>query len=125
MSTQADIEVLSPPENYATGALHASVVVPGNIVVYGFTVYNTGAAQYINVFDANFVPANAAVPLFSWAVAANSGVGFVWPANGRRFKTGLVICNSSTDTVKTIGAADCFFDVQYQELYALTSEQYD
>lgn len=120
----AEIEVANPPENYATGSLAASVVVPGNLVVYGFTVYNTnGSAQYLNVFDASLLPADNAVPLWSWPVSANNGVGFAWPANGRRFKTGLVICNSSTDTLKTIGSADCFFDVQYERLSELTSEE--
>ncbi len=122
---QAEIEVSSPPENFVTGALAASIVVPGNIVVYGFLVYNTkSSAQYLNVFDMNLLPANAAVPLFSWPLAANAGVGFSYGNNGRRFKGGLVLCNSSTDATKTIGSADCLFDVQYQALYALTSEDY-
>jgi hypothetical protein len=102
------------PLNYSTGALAASILVPGKIVVYGFTVYSTkGSAQYLNVFDANTVPADAAVPLFSFALAANSGVGFGFTPRGRQFQTGLVLCNSSTDTAKTLGSVDCFFDVQF------------
>ena len=102
------------PLNFATSRLANSVVVPGRIIVYGFTVYSTNAAaQYINIFDANMVPADTAVPLFSWTLPANSGVGFGWQPNGRQFQTGLVICNSSTNATKTIGAADTFFDVQF------------
>ncbi len=105
---------LPGPLNFNTGVKAASVIVPGRIVAYGFTVYNTKASsQFINVFDANTLPAEAAVPLFSWALAANSGVGFGWQPNGRQFQTGLVLCNSSTDATKTIGSADCFFDVQF------------
>ena len=106
------------PLNFNVGKLQSSIVVPGRIVVYGFTVYNTKAsAQYLNVFDANTLPADGAVPLFSFQLAANSGVGFGWQPNGRQFQTGLVLCNSSTDATKTIGSADCFFDVQF-DVYA-------
>ncbi len=102
------------PLNFNVGVKVASIVVPGRIVVYGFTVYNTKAsAQFINCFDANALPANGGVPLFSWALAANTGVGFGFPVNGRQFQTGLVLCNSSTDATVTIGSADCFFDVQF------------
>ncbi len=120
----AEIDVANPPDNYATGRLANSVVVPGNIVVYGFTAYSTkGSAQFFTFFDASTVPANASVPLFSWPVAANNGVAVSWSSNGRRFKTGLVICNSSTDAAVTIGSADCLFDVQYERLSELASEE--
>ena len=102
------------PLNFNVGALRNSIVVPGRLVVYGFTVYNTKAsAQYLNVFDGSTLTADGAVPLFSWPLAANSGVGFGWQPNGRQFQGGLVLCNSSTDATKTIGSADCFFDVQF------------
>jgi len=102
------------PLNYNEGALRNAIVVPGRLVVYGFTVYNSKAsAQYLTVFDASTIPADTAVPLFSWALAAHTGVGFGYQPNGRQFQTGLVLCNSSTDATKTIGSADCFFDVQF------------
>jgi hypothetical protein len=106
------------PLNFNVGGLRTNIVVPGRLVVYGWTVYNTKAsAQFLNVFDANALPADAAVPLFSFALAANQGVGFGFQPNGRQFQTGLVLCNSSTDATKTIGSADCFFDVQF-DVYA-------
>ena len=102
------------PLNSSAARLLSSLIVPGCIVVYGFTVYNTKAsAQYLNVFDASTLPADNAVPLFSWALAANAGVGFGFTPRGRQFQTGLVLCNSSTDTAKTLGSVDCFFDVQF------------
>ena len=105
---------LPGPLNFNVGAKVNSIVVPGRIVAYGFTAYNTKASsQFINVFDANAQPGNGAVPLFSWSLAANTGVGFGWQPNGRQFQTGLVLCNSSTDATVTIGSADCFFDAQY------------
>lgn len=102
------------PLNYNTGVLANAIVVPGRVVVYGFTVYNTKAsAQYILGFDANTIPADTAVPLFAWNLAAHAGVVFGWQPNGRQFQTGLVLCNSSTDSTKTIGSVDCLFDVQF------------
>ena len=102
------------PTNLNFGVLRASVVLPGHLVVYGFTVYSTKAsAQFVNVFDNATLPADTAVPFFSWPLGANNGVGFSWAPQGREFVSGLVLCNSSTDATKTIGSADCFFDVQY------------
>ena len=102
------------PTNFNRGVLRSSIVIPGHIVVYGFTAYSTkNASQFINVFDNSTLPADTAVPLFSWPLGASTGVGFGWQPQGREFTQGLVLCNSSTDATKTIGSADCFFDVQY------------
>jgi hypothetical protein len=102
------------PLNFNVGAKRSSVVVDGFLCVYGFTVYNTKAStQFVNVFDAGALPADGAVPSFSLVVAANSPVAIAFSPNGRTFSNGLVLCNSSTDATKTLGSADCFFDVQY------------
>lgn len=102
------------PTNFNRGVKLTNIVLPGHIVVYGFTVYNTKAsAQFGNVFDQATLPADTAVPLFSFPLAANNLAAFSWAPQGREFLSGLVLCNSSTDATKTIGAADCFFDVQY------------
>lgn len=107
------------PFNFSTGSLVNSILVPGKIVVYGFTAYNSlASAQWIQIFDAQTVPADASVPLFVWNVPAHSGVGFGWQPNGRQFQTGLIVVNSTTETTKTIGAANCFFDVQW-DVYAM------
>jgi hypothetical protein len=106
-------DVIPAPLNYNNGVLSNHIVVPGRVVVYGYTVYNTkGTAQYVNVFDANTLPADNAVPLWSFNIGANAVLGFAF-FSGRQFQGGLVLCNSSTDTKKTIGSADCFFDVQF------------
>lgn len=102
------------PTNFNRGVLLASIVLPGHLVVYGFTVYSTSAAaQFGLVFDSATLPADTAVPLFAFPLAAHNLGAFSWSTNGREFMQGLTLCNSSTDTAKTIGAADCFFDVQY------------
>lgn len=102
------------PLNFNVGALRASVVVPGRIDVYGFTVTNTSAAAvFLCVIDASALPANGAVPLFSKSVPAHDAVGFDWTPRGRQFQTGLVLAVSSTDSTLTIGEAIALFDVQF------------
>jgi hypothetical protein len=102
------------PRNFNNGVKSASITIDGYLLVYGFTVYNTKAsAQFVNVFDASLLPADTAVPAFSFPINANTAVGFAFSPAGRTFTNGLVMCNSSTDATKTIGSADCFFDVQY------------
>ena len=105
------------PRNFAPQALKTSVVVPNHILVYGFVIYSTRtSSQYVQVFDADALPADTAVPIFSWPLAANTGVGVNYGSKGRQFYAGLVLCNSSTDATKTIGSADCLFDVQYDTI---------
>ncbi len=53
------------PDNAYLAALSASIVVPGELRVYGFTVYSTKAsAQYLNVFDLDKLPADGTVPIY-------------------------------------------------------------
>ena len=58
------------------------------------------------------------MPIFPLPVATKTQVSAYYGPMGRVFHQGLVLCNSSTDTTKTIGSADCFFDVQYDNLRA-------
>ena len=105
------------PISDAPGALAASYKAGGYLRVYGFTVYNSNAsAQSILMFDRSSLPADTAVPLMAFAVAGSANLGVYFGTMGRIFKQGLVLCNSSTATTKTIGAADCFFDVEYDYL---------
>jgi hypothetical protein len=93
------------------GVAASMIVTPTSGLLYGFTVSSI-AAQFIQVFDFNGLPAEASVPLLVFPVAATSivGVNFIPP---RAFRNGIVLCNSSTQHTKTIGSADCIFDVQY------------
>lgn len=91
----------------------ARVVKTGTGILYGLVVTNTKAsAQFVQVFDASAVPADGAVPLFSKSIPATDAIGIQW-LPGRTFLTGLVVCNSSTSATKTVGSADCLFDVQF------------
>jgi hypothetical protein len=97
----------------------ANVGVAASIIVHtspalliGFTVSSV-AAQFIQVFDALALPADTAVPTLSFAVAATNHLAVNYALAPRGFRNGIVICNSSTQHAKTIGSADCIFDVQY------------
>jgi hypothetical protein len=110
-------EQLYVPTNFYRPALTASIVVPGHLLVYGYTVYNSNAAaQYVLMFDAQALPADTAVPILAQNAASKQLAGVSWTPQGREFLEGFVLCNSSTDTAKTIGTTDCFFDVQYDVL---------
>lgn len=90
------------------GALVASRVISTTpIKLFSLIVLNTGAAQYIQLFESTTVPANGAVPeLPAVYVAANSTVQFDFGVYGMDFDS-LSVCNSSTAATKTIGSADC------------------
>ena len=101
------------PVNKSSNVLASSIVIAGAHELFGFTVNNTNAAaQFILVFDLASLPADGAVPAISLTCPAVSDKGVVWLPQ-RKMLEGIVICNSSTAGTKTVGAADCFFDVQY------------
>lgn len=103
--------------NAHSNALEASRVAhSGRCLLFGFTAFNTNAAaQVVQLHDADKLPADGAVPCFPFSVAASGDRWFgYWPP--RYMERGIVLCNSSTVATKTIGAADCFFDVQFLPL---------
>jgi len=103
------------PANATTTALAASLVVKAAAgILYGIAGYNDkSSAQYIQVHDAASLPANGATPVLTFQVPATSAFSVDYGAYGRDCGTGIVVCNSSTVGTKTIGLADCWFDVQY------------
>jgi hypothetical protein len=105
------------PQCPSTGALATSLVITGFLRVYGFTVYSSlASAQWILMFDASSLPADGAVPIIPFPVAASNQVSAYYGDSGRIFRRGLVLCCSTTDTTKTLGAANCFFDAQYDNI---------
>ncbi len=97
-----------------TTALAASLVVKADRgTLYGLTGHNNrSSSQFIQIHDASSLPADAAVPTIVFAVPATASFSLDFNV-GREFQTGIVISNSSTAATKTIGSADCWFDVQY------------
>ena len=101
--------------NKTSTAYVASLVVKnGASTLYGLSGYNSLASpQFIQIHDAGSLPADTAVPVVIVSVAASSNFSVDFGENGRTFSNGVVVCNSTTGPTKTIGAANCWFDVQY------------
>lgn len=102
------------PLNSGAQGVDSLVVFSGKARCLGFGVDNTAAtACYIQIFDANAVPADTAVPLRSWSVAGGASLDVAFETHGRWFHRGLVIVSSSTPATKTItSAAALLIDVQ-------------
>lgn len=102
------------PLNYPSAALENARVVKGSEgYLFGFTAFSSlGAGQFIMVFDASSLPADGVVCSMVFAVAATSDREVAW-IPPRYMQNGIVICNSTTSTTKTLGAANCLFDIQY------------
>lgn len=102
-------------KSVTTTAYAASLVVSSTpkTRLCGLSGYNSSAStQYIQIHDAASLPANGVAPKIVFEAPANQKFAIDFGANPRQFDTGIVVCNSSTIPTKTIGSADCWFDVQ-------------
>lgn len=105
-------ENLKPKLKYASSALEAGAAVADARRVYSVTVSNTGAALFLQLFDAAALPADGAVPLVSVPVSAAS-VQFYDVAKGLPLTTGLAFCLSSTQATKTVAGSVGLFVAAY------------
>lgn len=90
------------------------VILAGRGTLVGLVGYNSGSAQFIQIHNAASLPANTAVPLATFTVAATSNFSITLPGTGIPCSIGIVVCNSSTGPTKTIGTTDCFFTAVYR-----------
>ncbi len=81
--------------------------------LYGIIGYSAKASgQFILFFDSATTPAEGAVPDFMVPVNATSPFVLGFGELGYPFTNGCFVCCSSTQQTKTLGSADCWFNVQ-------------
>lgn len=78
--------------------------------------YNSSAsAQFIQVHNTATLPADTAIPIITFNVAAGANFFFdLSGAQGVICSTGITLCNSSTGPTKTIGSANVWFNAIYK-----------
>ena len=122
-TTIPDFATIESALGFATGeesanasvstALAASIVAKtsaGSLV--SLQVYNDkSSAQYIQVFDAAALPANGAVPVYTFTLASKGTQTIDFGDYPVNCVNGIVIANSSTGSTLTVGSADCWFRV--------------
>lgn len=80
----------------------------------GATIFSSKSGpQFIQFHDAAALPSDGAVPELIVQIPANGTYTLYFGNVGRKFSNGIVVTNSSTGPTKTIGSADCWFDIQY------------
>jgi len=102
--------------NYSdSAALVASQIAKASAgTIFSLTGYNAKtSAQFIQLHDSATLPADTAIPAVILSVPASSNFFYDFGEIGRFCASGITVCNSSTAATKTIGSADCFFNIQY------------
>lgn len=103
------VDIASPPASSLIAVTQAAKV-------FSVMIYNSAASdQWYMVFDATALPANGAVPKIPPVLVPSKSSGWIDWGDGRQFYNGVVVCNSTTDTTKTLGAADSWLSVNFRK----------
>lgn len=111
------IAFFSPVLRSTSTAYEAGRVASASAATFlGISGYNSKtAAQFIQIHNASSAPADTSVPIEVIYVPAMSSFAFEsLSVAGDSYSTGIYVCNSSTGPTKTIGLADCWFNVRYR-----------
>ena len=115
-ATGSPVSSFVEPSEAHTSALAASLVVKASagtlLSVMGYN--NSSAVQYVQIHNAASVPADSAVPIIAFAVQPTDNFVYSVDDLGQAFSIGIVVCNSLTLTTKTLGSANCWFNVRYR-----------
>lgn len=101
-------------EAHTTAYATSKIAKASSGILRRITGYNSGGAQFIQVHNTTTLPADSTVPIVIIPAAAASAFNYDAPENGMWFSTGITVCNSSTGPTKTIGSADCWFNIFYK-----------
>lgn len=109
---------LSPggwPINSSSGKYeNKRIVKSGAGTIYGLSGSNSLASgQWVHMFDTQEASLTGLVPVWIMPVDASAPFWADWGPVGRAFLRGCVLANSTTGPTYTAGAADCWYDAQY------------
>jgi len=105
------------PSIYSSTAYESgSLVNAGDTKFISLWGYSSNAsAQFIQVFDTGSFPTDGGAPFTTFKVAAESNFYFdIGGTYGIDFPLGIVVCNSTSGSIKSSGADDCWFNVAYK-----------
>lgn len=86
---------MTPVSNTTASAPVDQLATSGTRLV-GFRAGNSGAAAFVQLFDARASVANGTVPLMSWPVGASTTACVFWPAGyPRSMASGILVAGSA------------------------------
>ena len=83
--------------------------------IFSITGYSARTtAQFIQLHNSATLPIDTVIPAIVFKAQALSNFFYEFEEIGRFCLNGIVVCNSSTYATKTIGSADCWFNIQFK-----------
>lgn len=89
------------------------VVAEGSGKLFAVIGYNSGPAQFLQVFDGNSMPSNGDAPILVIPLPALSGFAFDFGGQGLPCTSSIILCNSTTGPTLTAGGNNCYFTATF------------